>query len=241
MRVAACQLPDVRNDVVRATELIRDFGTRAQRRGTDLVCFPECFLQGYFTDADSVRKLAIDVESKGFEEWSAGLRTLAPVLILGVIERSGTDFFNTAIVIHEGVLVCRYRKTHLLNGEKSAFRAGEEPIVFQMKGINVGLAICNDLNFGTTIRANAAAGANLIACPCNNMMRTQTAERLKDEHHAIRRERAIESRVWLVTSDVTGLRDDRVCYGPTSLIRPDGAVVDQVPLMQVGMIVQDIE
>ncbi len=241
MRVASCQLPDVRDDIGRATELIREFGARAEQRGADLVCFPECFLQGYVTDAHLVSRLAIDLASPGFDDWLEETRTLEPTLVIGVIERSGTDFFNTAIVVRSGVLVCRYRKTHLLNGELGAFRAGEGSCVFEIKGHRVGLAICNDLNFARAIGDNAAAGAKLVACPCNNMLRAEIAEKLKDEHNAIRRERAKESGTWLLTSDVTGRREGRVSYGPTALIRPDGVVAAQVPSMQAGMIVQDIE
>jgi predicted amidohydrolase len=209
--------------------------------GANLVCFPECFLQGYFTNVDAVEELAIDIESPSFDQWLGELATVEPTLVLGLIERSGPDCFNTAIVIRRGSLVCLYRKNRLLNGEKDAFRAGRELSLFTVDGVKVGLSICNDLNFATTVNDNAIAGAKIMACPCNNMMRRATAEKLKDEHTAIRRQRAIESGMWLLSSDVTGQRGGRLSYGPTSLIRPDGIVVDQVPLMEIGMIVQDVE
>jgi predicted amidohydrolase len=241
MRVAACQLLDVRDDVARTSELIRDYAGRAEQMGADLVCFPECFLQGYFTDIQSVRRLAIDVESLEIDRLLKRVSTVEATLVVGLIERSGTDFFNTALVVQKGTLVSRYRKIHLLDGERSAFCAGERPSVVDIKGVNVGLAICYDLNFAAAIEANVLAGAALIACPCNNMIRRDTAEKLKDKHNSIRCERARESGVWLLTSDVTGQRDGRVSYGPTALIRPDGVVVDQVPLMETGMIVRDIQ
>jgi predicted amidohydrolase len=61
------------------------------------------------------------------------------------------------------------------------------------------------------------------------------------EHTVIRSTQARKLGVWLLSSDVTGECDDRVSYGPTSLIRPDGTVVDQVPLMEEGMVVSDVE
>lgn len=110
-----------------------------------------------------------------------------------------------------------------------------------MNGYGVGVSICNDLNFAASVRDSVAAGARLVACPCNNMMSRAAAEKWKDEHTAIRRRRAIEAGAWILSSDVTGQRNGCISYGPTSLIRSDGVVVDQVPLMETGMIVSTID
>jgi hypothetical protein len=47
--------------------------------------------------------------------------------------------------------------------------------------------------------------------------------------------------MWLVSSDVTGVRGEtRIAYGPTSVLSPAGKVVTQVPLMATGAAVADI-
>lgn len=46
--------------------------------------------------------------------------------------------------------------------------------------------------------------------------------------------------MWVVSSDVTGVRDSRIAYGPTSVISPQGEIVMQVPLMTTGMVVAEI-
>jgi hypothetical protein len=53
-------------------------------------------------------------------------------------------------------------------------------------------------------------------------------------------ERVKENRVWLMSADVTGEREDHIAYGPTSAINPGGKVVAQVPLMETGMVVVEI-
>jgi apolipoprotein N-acyltransferase len=74
-----------------------------------------------------------------------------------------------------------------------------------------------------------------------NMLRRPVAERCKDLHHSMRAERARETGMWLVSSDVTGVRgDSRIAYGPTSVISPRGEIVEQVPLMTTGMVVTEI-
>jgi hypothetical protein len=72
------------------------------------------------------------------------------------------------------------------------------------------------------------------------MLRRPVAEQCKDLHHSMRADRARETGMWVVSSDVTGVRDSRIAYGPTSVISPRGEVVQQVPLMTTGMVVTEI-
>jgi predicted amidohydrolase len=47
--------------------------------------------------------------------------------------------------------------------------------------------------------------------------------------------------MWLIRADLTGSRDaDRIAYGPTCAINPEGEVVAQVPAMTTGMIVAEV-
>jgi 5-aminopentanamidase len=71
-------------------------------------------------------------------------------------------------------------------------------------------------------------------------MRYANAEKWKDKHNECWAQRAIESGLWIMSADVTGEREGRISYGPTALISPQGEVLSQVPLLQEGMIVQEI-
>ena len=68
----------------------------------------------------------------------------------------------------------------------------------------------------------------------------EISEKYKHLHHKIRIERVNEAKVWLVSSDVTGEHSERISYGPTSAIDPNGQVVEQVPLAETGMITIEI-
>lgn len=241
MKIAACQLPDVRNDVPLALSLIKAYTADAQQSGVNLICFPECFLQGYDLRAEHVTDVAIDLNSEEFARLLKELESLEPVMVVGLIEREAGAFYNTAVAIDRGKLLARYRKTYLLKHEQSIFESGNGTPVFGIAGTNVGINICYDLNFSESVASAAAAGAELLVCPCNNMMPRKTAEEWKLRHHEIRSRRAQEQSLWLVSSDVTGERDDWVSYGPTAVIDPNGAVIEQVPLMETGMIVAKIQ
>jgi predicted amidohydrolase len=147
--------------------------------------------------------------------------------------------FNTAIVIDRGVLIGRYRKMHLLDGER-IFDAGREGQVFHLGDLCFGINICYDTNFPDAAHEIARLGASLIVCPTNNMLRRETAEAFRDVHNAVRGERCREAGLWLISADVTGERDGRISLGPTAVLNPDGRVLAQLPLGRPGLLVFDI-
>lgn len=240
MRVAAWQMPDVRDDVARAVSLVREYALEAGRGGADLVCFPECFLQGYDVRAERVAEVALDLRSAEFARLLEQLQALEPVVVVGLLEREAGAFYNTAVAVARGRVVARYRKTYLLSGERAIFAAGDESPVFDVAGVKVGINICYDLNFAASVAQAAAAGAQVLVCPCSNMLPRAKAEEWKQRHNEIRAQRAREQKLWIVSSDVTGERGDWISYGPTAVIDPEGAVVGQVPLLEVGMVTASI-
>jgi len=237
VKVASCQVPEVRENVDEAISWIVKYAERAESAGARLVCFPECFLQGYLVQEELARRNAIDVTSAAFKSLLKRLAKVKPTIVFGMIEAAAGSLFNTAVVIDGGQLIGSYRKTRLLSGE-SIFLPGTSYPVFDAGGLKFGINICWDTNFPETAAAIAAQGARLIVCPANNMMKRQNAEKWKYRHNEIRACRAKETGLWLISSDVTGIRGDSVALGPTCVIDPGGRVVAQVPLMEVGMVVE---
>jgi predicted amidohydrolase len=206
----------------------------------DLLLFPEGFLQGYLVTAEHLRAHALDLGSPAFAAVLARLAPIRPTLVLGVLERDGDRLFNTAVVVTRGELTGVYRKTHLVDGE-SLFTPGDDYPVFDLAGVRFGINICYDTRFPAAAAAVTAQGARVLLAPSQNMMRRANAEHWRPLHGRIAAERARETGMWLIRSDVTGSRDaDRVAYGPTCAINPAGEIVAQVPTMTTGMIVAEI-
>lgn len=238
VKVAAGQVPDIHENLDLSVMWIRRFAAEAGRRGACLVCFPECFLQGYLCD-DRARRHAMDLSSAAFAFVLGRLADLAPTLVFGMIESDGDALFNTAVVVRDGRLLGRYRKTHLLSGEQ-VFKAGREYPVFDVNGLTFGINICYDTNFAEPASALAVQGAKLIVCPSNNMMSRAKAIAYKDVHNRVRADRAVETGMWLISSDVTGERDGRLALGPTAVISPAGEVVTEVALGETGLVTAEI-
>lgn len=239
VKIATCQLPVIREEVETALLWIEKYAQRAATLGARLVCFPECYLQGYLLEEASARAHAIDLDSSVFSAVLQRLATVEPVLVIGMIEAAAGSLFNTAVVIHRGKLLGRYRKTHLLTGEH-IFTAGDAFPVFDVDGLKFGINICSDTRFPDAAFAVAEQGAQLILCPANNLLKRANAHKWKDQHHPIRASRAKESGCWLISADVTGEYKDSIALGPTAIMNPDGQVVAQVPLEQAGMVTANI-
>jgi predicted amidohydrolase len=216
VRIAAAQTAEFREDIEAALECATEVAARARAEGVSLLCFPEGFLQGYLTEEAPARRNALNLTSPAFLAILKRLPKTGPMIVMGLIEVESGRLFNTAIVVDRGVLVGRYRKTHLfcsehifnagssdelqLVGGECCFDAGSESPIFEANGLRFGINICYDTNFPEAARKVADLGASLIVCPANNMCRRKIAEALKDAHNRIRGERCLQ--LWVLPGPV---------------------------------------
>lgn len=239
IRIAAAQTAEYRGDIDRAVACIVEFLGKARDSGAKLICFPEGFLQGYLTDESSARRVALDLTSPAFRSILRRLPTAGPTMVIGMIEVEHGRLFNSAVVVAEGRVLGKYRKVHLLPGER-AFDAGSDAQTFDVDGLRFGINICYDTNFPDAARGVAERGAALIVCPANNMLPLDRAERFRDLHNAARGARCRETGLWLISADVTGERSGWAAWGPTAVLGPDGEVKAQLPLGSPGLLVFDL-
>jgi predicted amidohydrolase len=239
VRIAAAQTVEFREDVEAALTCAAEVAARAEAEGAALLSFPEGFLQGYLTEESPARRNALNLASPAFEAVLDRLPRTGPMIVMGLIEEEDGRLFNTAVVVDRRTVIGRYRKAHLLGGER-IFDPGRETPVFEVDGLRFGINICFDTNFPQAARKVADLGASLLVCPANNMLRRQTAQAFRETHNAARGERCRETGLWLVSADVTGERDGRVSWGPTAVLNPAGEVAAQLPLGRPGLLVFDI-
>ena len=89
-------------------------------------------------------------------------------IIVGYPEYVGSQIFNSAAVISDGSITANYRKRELPNyavfDEKRYFTPGSHPTVVEIKGVNIGISICEDIWVPSNAVETAKAGAEII---CN--------------------------------------------------------------------------
>jgi len=246
VRVGACQTPEIIGDPSTALAVMLRFAKEAEDKGVDLLLFPECFLSGYILDEAYMAKYAYDFESKCFAAILKQLEHVKSALVFGAGEKKQGKYFNSAVVVNSGEIIGVYRKTHLIEPNESFFSPGEDYPIFEIKGLKYGINICYDAQFAEAAKAVAAQEARLLLLPAQNMLRRETAEYWKYRHNEIRSLRVKETGLWLISSDVTGIRHpgqygpERIGYGPSLAMNPKGEIIAQVPLMKAGLITVDI-
>ena len=151
---------DVRKNIRTAEDVLA--------KGTDLAVFPELFLGGYSTR--DVNELALALHGPEVGEMARLARENDTAVIFGLHERVPDGVANSAVCLdRRGNLVGTYRKTHLFGDERGAFVAGDELLVVDLDGIEMGLMICFDVEFPEVARALATSGADLFVTISANM------------------------------------------------------------------------
>ena len=246
VRVGSCQPPEITGDPHMALDIMLQFAKEAEDKNVELLLFPECFLTGYILSETFVTEHSYDLESEQFIAILNRLEHIKLVLVFGVNEKKSGQYFNSAVVVTRGRIIGVYRKTHLINPNELFYTPGNEYPIFEVKGLKYGINICYDTQFAGAAKAVADQGAQLLLSPAQNMLRRETTEYWKYKHSDICTERVKETGLWLVRSDVTGIRPagqygaEHIAYGPTLIMNPKAEIIAQVPLMTVGLITADI-
>lgn len=205
----------------------------AQEEVLDVVCLPECYLTGYCRNPEVAKAHSIDLGSALFSRLISELRQFDPVVILGLMERSGPELFNSAVIVEGGRVLALYRKQHLI---ESAFSPGRESPVFERNGVRYGVNICYDANFPEAASAQAARGAEAIFYPLNNSLPHATARKWRSRHIEVLSARARECSAWVISADVVERSAATTGYGCTAIVSPDGRVVERCPELTTGRI-----
>jgi predicted amidohydrolase len=226
LRVAAFQrrplFGDVRGVLGRLTEDL-DW---CRHQEVQLALFPECYLQGYATDRETIVSRSLALDGHDVREILSVLRKYPTTIILGLIERRGASCFNSAVVIREGRVLGTYAKTH---PNEPGFDAGMDYPIFTTHDWPFGINICNDANFPDAAMILSRQGARLLCYPLNNMLLPKNATKWRSRSVSNLQARAVETGCWVMSSDVVGHHGNQMSYGCTCIVSPNGDVVSRAP------------
>ena len=152
LRVAVAQIDTTVGDFGGNSEKIVAYGRRAEERGADLVLFPELAVCGY-PPKDLLERRSFLREAERSADRIAAASGPATWLYGAVLPNraeSGRSVFNAAIAARRGKRVGEYHKrllpTYDVFDEGRYFEPGRRPpLVLRVKGMRVGVTICEDI------------------------------------------------------------------------------------------------
>src|SRR5947209_10065229 len=165
LRVAACQLDLVVGDLDGNVNAILAALEKAEAAGCDLAVFPELAITGYPPEDLLLKPRFVADNRVALEKLAARTGTCAA--IVGFVD-AGRDLYNAAAVCGLGSIQGVYHKRLLPNysvfDEQRYFAPGlEDPSLFVIGGVRVGVAICEDAWAPTgPVTDQAAGGAELV-------------------------------------------------------------------------------
>jgi predicted amidohydrolase len=239
MKVAAYQAPLLPCGFMAAVELIRKRVEWCEAEGVEILCCPEAILGGLADYAERPAEFALDVESGQLSAALAPLASDTVTTILGFTEIFAGQLYNSAAVFHKGAVAGLYRKLYPAI-RKSIYRAGDRVPVFTVGSLTFGIVICYDSNFPKPARLMAFQGATVLFVPSNNGLPLEKADVVRDARNADIA-RATENSMWVIRADVAGHTADRVSYGSSSIVGPDGMVLQSAWRLTEGLLVADLD
>ena len=241
LRVALAQVNPTVGDLVANAALVRTSFETAQDAGADIVVFPEMVLTGYPVEDLALRPSFQLASQRALAELAKTL-TGKTVAIVGYLDQVNGAPQNMVAVISDGVVAARYAKCHLPNygvfDEFRNFVPGDQTLVVRIHGVDVGIAICEDLWIDGGITSELAARKpGLVIVPNGSPY-----ERAKDDARlALVTKRARQAGAPLVYVNMTGGQDDLVFDGDSIVVGADGSVIARAPQFEDGIAVVDIE
>ena len=225
LRIAMAQFDFPVGDVAGNRERIaRMIAEARDEYAADIVLFPELALCGYPPEDLLYRPSFLRDCEAALNEIAADVRGI--VAVVGWPQAAGSVVYNAASVLRDGGIDRTYRKRELPNyavfDERRYFDVDpdRDDCVFEVKGTQVGLLICEDLWFAEPIASTVAKGAQLVLVP--------NASPFEHDKHAQRDEllaqRTRETGAAIAYLNVVGGQDALVFDGASVVADGDGAV-----------------
>lgn len=232
-----------------------DWTRHSAEQGAHLVAFPEMALTGYPVEDLALRSSFVEASRAALLALAARLADEGfgelPVIV-GYLDRAESaparygrppgSPRNAAAVLHRGEVALTFAKHHLPNygvfDEFRYFMPGDTMPVIRVRGVDVALAICEDLwQDGGRVPATRSAGAGLLVS-----INASPYERNKnDTRLELVRKRAQEAGCTTAYLAMIGGQDELVFDGDSIVVDAAGEVIARAPQFSEGCVVLDLE
>ncbi|MFP4155462.1 MAG: NAD+ synthase [Halothiobacillaceae bacterium] len=241
LRIALAQINIHVGDCQRNADRVIEHARQARDTlNADLVVFPELTLTGYPPEDLLLRDDFLAGCDRAVRRIAEALPDVA--VLVGAPEKLPAGLFNSAILIENGRVRARYRKQQLPNygvfDEKRYFAAGDGAVVSRVRGVALGITICEDIWTPEAAGAAKAAGARLLL----NLNASPYHRDKPEQREAVVADRVRETGLPVVYLNLVGGQDELVFDGCSFVRTPDGVCLRLADFQeQVGWIDVDAQ
>jgi NAD+ synthase (glutamine-hydrolysing) len=247
VKVAVAQFNATVGDLQGNCEKILQLAQQAHAQGVDVLVTPELSICGYPPEDLLLRPAFLRACDDALYRLASALEPLAGLhVVVGHPQAAAEDLrerslakppaYNACSVLMGGKLMATYHKRELPNyqvfDERRYFRHGSEAVTFTVKGLCLGLNICEDAWFAAAPRAARDAGAQvLIVLNASPYHVNKSGERLQ-----WMRERCRENHLPLVYAHCVGGQDEVVFDGASFVLDAQGELVARAAAFEEALL-----
>ena len=238
LKIALAQLNPIVGDLSGNAELLKQARGEAAASGADIVAASELFLTGYPPEDLVLKRSFLTRVRQMVDDLVALTADGGPALIFGAPMIEGGQLHNSVVAADGGQMAVRH-KHHLPNyavfDEKRLFHAGPLPAPVEMRGVRLGLPICEDIWFGDVCAHLKAEGAELLVSPNGSPFERGKHDKRCAHAHA----RVGETGLPLVYVNQFGGQDELVFDGGSFVMAGDGEIAVQCAVWSSDIIMTD--
>ena len=212
MNIALVSMNQVWEDKAANLKQCQLFAEQASNNGVDLIVFPEMTLTGFSMNTSIIGEK--EYQSNTVEKLQNIATKNKIAIVFGVVFLDEGKATNNLIFIDdEGKVGSKYAKIHPFSfaGEDKYYGVGDELVVQNFQGANIGLTICYDLRFPELYSA--------LSRTCDMVINIANwpAKRI-DHWKTLLKSRAIENQYFCIGVNRTGVDGNGLSYEESSFI-----------------------
>lgn len=241
MRIGVGQINTVVGDVEYNYKKILDFTEKAEKKGCDIIVFPELALTGYPPEDLLKSQTFISYQKEFLEKLKNRFNNI--IIVVGFVNLEEDVLYNSAGVIFKDRIIT-YNKTRLPNygvfDERRYFSQGNKGVVISTdkNKIRLGITVCEDIWYpegvvtDEIIKGKANIIINISSSPYHLGKVQEREEMLKT--------RARDLRMFVVYSNLVGGQDELIFDGNSMIISPNGKVIAKAKPFEEELLLADI-
>lgn len=220
LRIAIAQINLLVGDIEGNAARILEWTRRARdEKQADIIVFPELAITGYPPEDLLLRPGMHERVNTALLNLAKEVKGITA--LIGYPELSDIGVYNAVAVLENGSCTTVARKHHLPNysvfDEKRYFISSDESCVFTVKGVQLGICICEDIWYAGPVQQAVDAGAQLIL----NMNASPFHGKKTHEREDVICQRVSETHVPIVYANMVGGQDELVFDGQSFVIAAD--------------------
>jgi NAD+ synthase len=236
LRIALAQLNPVMGDI--AGNLAKARAARAAMAQADLLVFSELFIIGYPPE-DLVLKPGLQDAARGAIAALAAETQSGPAVLIGAPWVQEGKLYNACLFLEGGRIAGVTLKHELPNygvfDEKRVFAPGPLPEPFSLRGVRLGVPVCEDIWLGDVTQALKEKGAQILVVPNGSPFEGGK----ENVRLALAAARVRETGLPLIYLNQTGGQDELVFDGASFIVNADGGVVLALPAWEEALLVSE--